>query len=121
MMNDLRIDELLYQLLLLLELAPLMPALYVIPNDIIIAFINFYIIFRCNCTNCSAVMAAILYFSGEATLSISETAFPATGNIIGTEIVKITPIDATLWQSVQFYICWRPSWIMVTGLQNQLH
>ena len=38
-------------------------------------------------------MAAILDFTGEAALSISETAFPATGNSIGTNILKITPIE----------------------------
>ncbi len=43
-------------------------------------------------------MVAILDFTGETALSISETAFPATGNII----VKITPIEAKIWQSVQF-------------------
>ena len=34
-----------------------------------------------------------------------ETVFPVTGNIIGTNIVKITPItpiEANIWQSVQF-------------------
>ena len=41
-------------------------------------------------------MAAILYFTGEAALPISETAFPATRNIIGINIVKITPIEANM-------------------------
>ena len=54
---------------------------------------NFCIIFNCNCTNCSAIMAAILDFTGEAAMSLSEKAFPATGNIIGTNIVKITPCN----------------------------
>ena len=59
-----------------------------------IAFFNFCIILSCNCrpTNCSAIIAAILNFIGEASLPISETVFPATGNIIGTKIVKITHI-----------------------------
>ena len=65
-------------------------------------------------------MAAILDFTGEAALSISEMAITVTGNIIGTNIAKITPIEANTWQSVQFYIFWRPSWILVNGLQNQL-
>ena len=56
----------------------------------------FCISLSCNCTNCSAIMAAILDFAGEAALSIPETAFPATGNIIGTNIVKITPIEANI-------------------------
>ena len=47
-------------------------------------------------------MAVILDFTGEATLLISKTAFPATGNIICTNIVKIAPIEANIWQSVQF-------------------
>ena len=47
-------------------------------------------------------MAAILDFTGEAAQLISETAFPATGNNIGINIVKITPIEANMWQSVQF-------------------
>ena len=72
---------------------------------------------RCGC---SAMMAAILDFTSEAALPLSETAFPATGNSIGTKIVKIIPIEANIWQSVQFYIFLRPSWILVTGLQNQL-
>ena len=42
-------------------------------------------------------MAAIFDFTGE-------TAFSPTGNIIGTKTVKITPIEANIWQSVQFYI-----------------
>ena len=61
-------------------------------------------------------MAVILDSTGEAALSISKTAFLATGNIIGTKIVKITPIDAKIWQSVQFYIFWRPSSILMTEL-----
>ena len=40
-------------------------------------------------------MVAILDFTGEATLSISETACPATGSIMGISIVKITPIDTS--------------------------
>ena len=63
-------------------------------------------------------MAAILDFTREADLSISETAFLATGNIIGTNIVKIPPIEANICQSEQFYIFWRQSWILVTGLQT---
>ena len=47
-------------------------------------------------------MAAILDFTGEAALSISETAFPANGNIIDTSIVKIPPVEANIWQSVPF-------------------
>ena len=47
-------------------------------------------------------MVAIWDFTGEAALSISETGFPATWNIIGTTIVKIPPIEAKLRQSVQF-------------------
>ena len=47
-------------------------------------------------------MEAILYLTGEAALSISKTAFPATGNIIGTNIVKITTMEAKICQSVQF-------------------
>ena len=49
---------------------------------------------------CSAIMVAILNFTGEADPPISETDFPATANIIGTKIVKITPIEANSWQSV---------------------
>ena len=41
-------------------------------------------------------MAAILDFTGEAAMPISETAFPATGNIIDATIVKITPIEADI-------------------------
>ena len=69
-----------------------------------VAFFNFCIILSCNCTHFSAIMAAIWDFTGEAALPISETAFPATGNSIGINIVKITPIEDTLWQSVPFYI-----------------
>ena len=61
-----------------------------------IVFLNVFIILSCNCTNYSAIMAAILDFAGEAALPISETAFPATGNIIGTNIVTITPIEANI-------------------------
>ena len=78
-----------------------MTVLRVIPDEIY-HFFNFYNILNCNCTNCSAIMVAILDFTGEAALSISETAFPATGNIIGTNIVKITTIEAKIWQSVPF-------------------
>ena len=56
-------------------------------------------------------MAAILDFTGKAALPILETTFPATGNIIGNKIAKITPIEANIWPSVIF---WRPYWIMVT-------
>ena len=69
---------------------------------------------NCNCTNCSVNMATILDFAGETALPISETAFHATGHIIGTKIVTITPIEAKIWQSVQFYTFLGPSWIMVT-------
>ena len=59
-----------------------------------IFFLNVCIILCCNCTNCSAIIAAILNFTGEAALPLSEKGFPATGNIIDTKIVKITPIEA---------------------------
>ena len=58
----------------------------------------------CNCTNCSAITAAILDFTGEAALPISKTAFPATRNITGTNIVNIINIEAKIRQSVQFHI-----------------
>ena len=45
-------------------------------------------------------MTAILDFTDEAALSILETALPATGNIIGTSIVKITPTEAKLRETV---------------------
>ena len=49
-------------------------------------------------------MAAILDFVGEAVEPISEMDLAATGNIIGTKIVKITAIEANIWQSGPFYI-----------------
>ena len=57
-----------------------MSALHVIPDEIY-HFSNFGIILSCTCTNCSAIMVTILDFTVEAGLSISETTFPATGNI----------------------------------------
>ena len=36
-----------------------------------ISFVNFCIIWNCNCTNCSAIMVAMLDFTGESALSIS--------------------------------------------------
>ncbi len=84
------------------RLTKMMSALHACYTRRNISFFNFCIILSCNCTNCSAIMAAILDFTCEAVLSISETAFLATGNIIGTNIVKITPIEANILQSVQF-------------------
>ena len=43
-------------------------------------------------------MAAILDFA----MPISETAFPVTGNIIGTKIVKITPIKVIYGNQCRF-------------------
>ena len=59
-------------------------------------FFYLCIILCCNCTNCSAIIAAILNFTGEAALPLSEKGFPATGNIIGTKIMEITPIEAQI-------------------------
>ena len=47
-----------------------MSAHHVIPDEIY-HFFYFCIIWKCNCRNCSAIMVAMLEFTGESALSIS--------------------------------------------------
>ena len=69
MMNRLTTGKNYVLLLLELTLTDVRSPCYTRRN---IAFFNLFIILSCNCTNCSAIMAAILDCTGQAALPVSK-------------------------------------------------